>query len=702
MKMTRNSAKSYLRPIITAVLLSLFPLLSAMNPADSLRQVLTTLTSSSDSIPVMFDILDCTHYNKRRGMLEKIYATAKRAGNTEAMLGAMFHMASFYEGEKDMLPVLLEMLKGVPECDERKRMKLYLKVRFAAYDIRDLDESQRRQSLLEELSKYKDTHKLTLYERIEYLFCLCAYLRTDAEGELLVKYLRELRELIENLPPEELPLRALYYTEAARYFFKNNFYEEAIRANKKLLEINRKFDKLHEAQGRKFRNYDGSTYRCYHNILMCYNVLSDEEVDIYYNRMLDILANNNRLAGNENLRRHSTISYYMAKKRYREAIPLLLAQLDAENKADNYDYFIRLLIKASREAGDKKNLLRGLRIRHALLRDRFDTNSDLGLHELQTIYEVNRLKEKNQTLTKESHQIDTDHRRYLIIGMVVAGLLMAGCILWMLFMYRRTRKLAKSLYEAQNSLIEERNALKATHEKLIAARDKAKAADRVKNDFVNNISNKLRIPLTAIVEYSRLVSDYAYEDEREYINNYADKLDLNTDLLLTLVNDVLDLPSMENGKLSVRINSVSVQEMCGFTLDLVGKHVSPGVELIFLNEGQPDFKIATDQHKVEQILLQMLLNAAKFTQEGTITFGYELAPDRSKITFTVTDTGIGIPVGQEDAIFGRFKKVDPATQGNGLGLYIGRLLAGLLKGRLTLDKEYKTGARFILMIPLKR
>ena len=96
----------------------------------------------------------------------------------------------------------------------------------------------------------------------------------------------------------------------------------------------------------------------------------------------------------------------------------------------------------------------------------------------------------------------------------------------------------------------------------------------------------------------------------------------------------------------------------------------------------------------------MLLNAAKFTRSGTITFGYELADDRSSITFTVTDTGIGIPRGQEDAIFERFHKVDPTTQGNGLGLYIGRMLAELLKGSLTVDKEYRTGARFVLTIPL--
>ncbi|MDE5568425.1 MAG: HAMP domain-containing histidine kinase [Muribaculaceae bacterium] len=689
------------RLLLTVILITWWSVSPGMNPADSLSQVLATLTSSADSVPVMFDLVDCTHFAKRRGMLENVYHTAKRAGNHEAMLGAMFQLASFYEGEKQMEPVLLEMLKGVPESDARKRMKLYIKLRFASYEIRDLAESERKMKLLDALAKYKENTKLTMYERIEYLFYLCAYLRNVADGELLIKYLRELRGLIEGLPPDELPLRALFYTEAAMNFFKNNLYEEAIRANKKMLDVNRRFDKLHESQGRKFRNYDGTTYRCYHNILMCYDVLSDEEVEMYYNRMNDIVANNDRLTSNANLRRQSHIIYLMAKKRFREAIPLILTQLEDKNNADTYSYFVNVLIKAAREAGDKKNLRHALRIRNTLLRERLEANSDLRLQELQTIYEVNRLQEKNRKLANENHRIDLEHKRRLVEWIVVVAILLAGCLIWLLAMYARTRRLAKKLNDAQLRLIEERNSLLSTHSELIEARDKAKASEKVKNDYVNNMSNELRVPLSAIVEYSHLISDFAAEDDRAYINDYADKLDLNTDLLLTLINDVLDLPSMENGKLSTRISSVPVQEMCRFTLDLAAKHLRPGVELVFLNDGQPDIKIATDPNKVEQILLHLLINAAKFTFEGVITFGYELAPDRTRITFTVTDTGIGIPRGQEDAIFGRFKKVDSTTQGNGLGLYIGRLLAGLLKGRLTLDKEYRQGARFVLSIPLK-
>ena len=96
----------------------------------------------------------------------------------------------------------------------------------------------------------------------------------------------------------------------------------------------------------------------------------------------------------------------------------------------------------------------------------------------------------------------------------------------------------------------------------------------------------------------------------------------------------------------------------------------------------------------------MLTNAAKFTENGHITLEYTLSHDRKQISFSVSDTGIGIPRGKEDIIFSRFEKLNSETQGNGLGLYIGRLMANLLKGSLTLDRDYRGGARFVFTIPI--
>ncbi len=214
------------------------------------------------------------------------------------------------------------------------------------------------------------------------------------------------------------------------------------------------------------------------------------------------------------------------------------------------------------------------------------------------------------------------------------------------------------------------------------------------------MGHEIRNPLETIVEYSRLVADCADPDKREYIKRFADIITINTDLLLMLVNDVLDLPSLESAKFSVHIMKSSVQKICNVAIDNVRRHIKPGINLVFVNAGQPDTIIVTDPYRVEQVLLNLLMNAGKFTEEGTITLEYTISSMHDKMTFTVTDTGIGIPQGKEDVIFSRFWQLDSATPGTGLGLYISRLLANMLGGTLVLDNDYRTGAKFIFTIPI--
>ncbi|MDE6369662.1 MAG: HAMP domain-containing histidine kinase [Muribaculaceae bacterium] len=358
------------------------------------------------------------------------------------------------------------------------------------------------------------------------------------------------------------------------------------------------------------------------------------------------------------------------------------------------------LVKAARETGDKESLLYGTALINKLFKERQKAKSDISLNELLTIYDVENLKGQNKDLIIENQRIEIHNRQQTVIAAVVAILVVICLLVWMVSLYLHSRWLAKRLSASNKKLIEERNTLKETYAKLVNVRDKAKAADRIKSDFVENMSEEIRVPLGAIVEYSHLIADFAEEDERPYIREYADIMTINTDLMIRLVNDLLDLPQLENGELSIHRSPSSLNGICNFAFKFVKKHVGPLVDIIFATAGQPDYMSLTDPQRVEQVLIQLLTNAAKFTENGSITFGYEISQKRDKVTFTVTDTGIGVPKGMEEAIFNRFVKIDPTTQGNGLGLYIGRLMAKMLGGSLKLDSKYRTGARFIFTVPI--
>ncbi|MDE5555964.1 MAG: HAMP domain-containing histidine kinase, partial [Muribaculaceae bacterium] len=439
----------------------------------------------------------------------------------------------------------------------------------------------------------------------------------------------------------------------------------------------------------------------YNNILKCGEVLDGAQIDSCYARLKEIAKRTPRIGNNKRLQQRTEIFYLVAKKRYADVLPLLKTELASlSNGSTSYSYFVDALIEAARATGAKADLLMGLQLKNKLLKERNATKSDINLKELLTIYEVENIKEQNIGLINENERIGVDGHRQSLVWMFVAALVVICLIVWVITMYLHSRWIGKRLIAAKSKLVEERNNIKDTYARLVRIRDQAAAADRVKNDFVENMSKEIKVPLSAIVEYSHLIGDFAAEDERPYIREYGDIMAVNTDLMIRLVNDLLDLPQLESGELSINRTSSSANAICNFALKLVKKHVSPDVEIIFANSGQPDSVIVTDSQRVEQVLIQLLSNAAKFTVSGSITLGYSFNSKHDRIMFTVTDTGIGVPRGAEERIFKRFFKIDPTTQGNGLGLYIGRLLAKMLGGTLKLDSKYRAGARFIFTVPI--
>lgn len=691
----------FIRPLLAISLMSVCTHAGAQtaHSVDSLKAELAKATTPADSVSVLHNLYDCFYFNDRKPILYQIFETAERAKDYSSMLETVFVLTALYQYEPELEEELVEMGNRVPKSEIQRALLLYIRLRYQATNFKLMSEEARQQKLHQALKDYREHNRLDKYDRIACLFLICTNLRNTTDSELLVSYLGQLQDLVEEFPYEELPVRTLFYSLAIDTYIDNEMYDKALVANKRMLELVGQFDKLHESQGRIFRNYDGSLYQCYHNMLVCAQELTDEEIDMYYDKIRHIVATNPRIYGDIAMQNKTRVYYLMAKERYAEALPMIKDQLKVSSNQAK-PHFAALLVKAARETGDKDAQLFGSKIINSIYRDRLMAKSDVSLSEIQTIYDVDDLKGKNRDLTFENQQMEISRRHQGLVAVTVAGVVLLCILIWMISLYIHSRRLAKRLSSSSKKLVKERNSLKDIFAKLVDVRDKAEAADRIKSDFVENMSNEIRAPLGAIVEYSRLISGYAEGDSRPYIRGYADAMNVNTDLLIRLVNDVLDLPQIESGELSIHRAPSSVNSICNFALEIVKKHVVPGVELIFANAGQPDTTIITDSQRIEQVLIQLLTNAAKFTESGSITLGYEVSRQRDTITFEITDTGIGVPRGMEEKIFDRFVKAAPNTQGNGLGLYIGRLLANMLGGTLSLDSYYRAGARFIFTIPI--
>ena len=239
--------------------------------------------------------------------------------------------------------------------------------------------------------------------------------------------------------------------------------------------------------------------------------------------------------------------------------------------------------------------------------------------------------------------------------------------------------------------------LKKVQEELEAARRVAEVAGEQKTAFLANMSHEIRTPLNAIVGFAGLLAN-ASESER---NSYVETIKGNTNMLLQLVNDILDMSKIEAGTLEFIYSDTDVNQIMRelegiFRLRL--EEADSPVRIVF-EPCLPVCFIHTEKNRVSQVLSNFLSNAFKYTKEGSITLGYKVRED--DIYFYVQDTGAGIPAGKVDKVFERFMKLDAKKQGTGLGLSISRTIIKKLGGEIGVFSEYGKGSTFWFTLPVK-
>lgn len=231
-------------------------------------------------------------------------------------------------------------------------------------------------------------------------------------------------------------------------------------------------------------------------------------------------------------------------------------------------------------------------------------------------------------------------------------------------------------------------------------REYAQHADRMRALFIQNMSHEIRTPLNSIVGFSQILTDSNVQLGEEEKKDLSVRIVHNSELLTTLIDDVIDLSGLESGNFSMSYNSWYCNDLCREVLPIVMHRKSDKVKLYFTSEVSDDFLIMTDKKRVQQVLVNLLTNAEKNTEAGEIHLHCSISENPGKIIFSVTDTGIGIPKDKMEVIFDRFEKLDGFKQGIGIGLSICRAISERLGGEIKVDKEFIGGARFLFVLPL--
>ena len=252
-----------------------------------------------------------------------------------------------------------------------------------------------------------------------------------------------------------------------------------------------------------------------------------------------------------------------------------------------------------------------------------------------------------------------------------------------LYFYYHTKKLKDELQESESALRD--------------AKDRAEESSRLKSAFLANMSHEIRTPLNAIVGFSDvLASGGSSEDEQQ---GYVDIIKTNSDLLLRLINDILDVSRLEADRVTFTFEECDVVPLCQRVLASVSQARKSENEFIFECDRE-SMDMRTDTQRLQQVIINLLSNADKFTRNGKITLGLKMDEKQREVLFSVSDTGTGIPLEKQKLVFERFEKLNEYVQGTGLGLSICKLTVEKWGGKIWVDPGYTDGARFVFTHPL--
>ena len=289
---------------------------------------------------------------------------------------------------------------------------------------------------------------------------------------------------------------------------------------------------------------------------------------------------------------------------------------------------------------------------------------------LRISYQVNQMEIENAAA----------HNRLLTWGLIYSFIIGIIAALFIVIAQKKNRRLTES------------------RERLKKIRQEAEDSIHSKSLFLSNMSHELRTPLNAIVGFSEILTSEDIVDP-ELRQQCSTAIKQNSELLMKLINDITDLSSLERNKMNFTYSECDAVELCRNVLNTV-ENVKQTSAVLHFETAHDKLELITDTSRLQQVLINLLINATKFTKEGCITLKLDIDKYSREAIFTIEDTGCGIPEEKQANIFNRFEKLHEGIQGAGLGLSICTLIVENIGGKLRLDPDYTKGARFIFTHPL--
>lgn len=664
--------------IVCYILTSIWGILVAVGnisvTRDSLLNVVKVSSDLSCRVTAYRNLADL-YFEKpeEADFLNKMYFTAKEAGDKAQVFDALSDLAFLYtkayHADSALYYMRLLEKSGTPE-ETLPHLSL-LRMRLFEGRVRN---NETETAIAEELAfvNKKGVDKKNIYIQMEQAYTTGCALCSESKYKEANPYLETAYNLACQLPYKEgFKFRACTvwnFLSTLSFMDQKGRY---IACVEDLLRQYEKYYELYYARQRPFYNINVRYLQCYTSLLMRADQLSDQQAEYYYNQIVGMrsqitepIDKYNYFLGMNN--------YYLHKHEYDKALKTndSLIKYAWIISPSNVPDLLDVNSQIYEAMGDYENAFKHHKF-HMQVKDSINSASlEEQLGELQVKYEVDKLHNENCRL-------EMKNRLILVITLFIVLLLVTGICCYLFYTLKRERRMKKMLGELNKKVGE---------------------SEKMKTAFINSMCHEIRTPLNAIVGFSGIITDMTIEDEKAK-KEYYTLITANAEILASLIDHLLIVANLDSSDASLPCEPANVSNVCRQEMGKLEQWAKPGVTYR-MELPEDEISVSTNEQYLSLVIENLLNNANKFTDTGTITLKMRLDKTQGTLRIEVADTGCGIPSEKREEVFQRFTKLDEFAQGNGLGLYLSRLIIKRLSGSIFIDPDYTEGTRMVIDLPL--
>lgn len=662
---------------LLASILGIYYLVAAPITAvrDSLLNIADNTTEDALRISVYRNLADL-YFEKpeETSYLKELYHTAELTSNKEEMFKALTDLTFAYikNHQGDSAQYYMKVIEQAGKPEETLSYLSYLRMRL----FEEKNRSNKGNEALQEEVNFLNNNAIpkdNIYIQIEKAYVTGYGLHNQNKYEEAYPYLETAYKLVHQLPHKEGEMFRVFMTWS--YLNVLNFLDRGdqfIEGVEKLLDQYKKDYKQYYASMRPYYNINIRYLQCYTALLMRVDLLPEDKINYYICKVKEMSS---RVT--EDIDKYNCFlsmnNYYLHKEDYVNAL--------ATNDS---------LIKYSRTVGRANipglldvnsqiyeamgNYQKAYKYYKASVQARDSLTSSAmqrQLNELQVKYEIDKLNYENSRLANKNKLI-------LLITLSSVLLLTIGACVYLYYDLKRERRMKKKLSELN---------------------EKAGESEKMKTAFINSMCHEIRTPLNAIVGFSGILTDETISLDEAMKKEYYDLITGNAGILTSLIDHLLVIANLDSSDELLSCAQTNIKEICRQEMGKLERQRKPGITYR-LELPEEEIVISTNEQYLSLVIENLLNNANKFTEEGTISLTIWLNKAQGQLQISVADTGCGIPSEKREVVFERFTKLDEFVQGNGLGLYLSRLIVKRLSGSIFVDPNYTDGARIVIYLPV--